>query len=268
MGEVELIRHKRSRYKCVGTLGPLSTNRTFLQGIISAAAADSGTAIQKTLFDSTQMSFWVVDENGTWVECSGLFYSLVEIIEVLAWIGAALREATDPSQVMQCLPCLMPNEDYIVRDLPSVHLRLGFSVQPLLDYDSLHEHLGTCWLPLLRNPVITTGFPIPHRIQGPGLEISLKAMALQVNAPSLTFFNEKAVFKGFNAAIVATRYHDHVFQRHLILRESRLPYSDPWILGQRLSLGSIVSKSLSEFTTHPWLGTQGFVQHWLAPREL
>ncbi|KAK0707948.1 hypothetical protein B0H67DRAFT_325177 [Lasiosphaeris hirsuta] len=115
---------------------------------------------------------------------------------------------------------------------------------PIRDYDNLSGLPGTCWLPLLMNLVIAIGFPISHRVEVLGLDILLKSMALLVNTPKLTFFNDRVMLKGFNAAIVATRYDDHVFQWHLIIRGNRLPYSDPWILEQGLSLESVVPKNL------------------------
>jgi len=107
----------------------------------------------------------------------------------------------------------------------------GTATDPSLRQPQVRD--SSCWKQLFRNPTVAEGFPVPRRpADMPGLEISLEAMCILVNATRLTVFNNRAVLKGFNAAIVLADSRGSILQWHFICNDdgSRLPYSDPRIL--------------------------------------
>jgi hypothetical protein len=130
----------------------------------------------------------------------------------------------------------LSGKDKIEQEPPCLTLEFREAEEELLveELDKLTINKGgCCWKGLFKNPVVAKGFPIPMRPDGlAGLEISLDAMALLVNAPRLTMLNHRAVLKGHNAATVLTDgSQGSVMRWHVVCNEdgSRLPFSDPLI---------------------------------------
>lgn len=167
--------------------------------------------------------------------CAGPGYSISEIIEVFAWLASTLREASGAEVVYS----VIRNGK---RSMPGIHsdLALMFAEEPFLGDPVVIEfgkppsmNGGNCWHALFNNPVVSKGFPVPLRPPGtPGLEISLEAMGILVRAPRLTIFNNRAVLKGFNAAIFATTCTDEAVFWHLHVNKdgSRIRYSDKMVM--------------------------------------
>ncbi|KAK0622345.1 hypothetical protein B0T14DRAFT_601131 [Immersiella caudata] len=180
------------------------TGETVMEALVEVAGLDTG---------------WVC------AECTGLFDSIVEVAEVLAWTGSALRESSTARKVMHSVAGLRVDEKTARQD-SSMQFLLTFTEEELPTADVP----GDCWLHgFLNNPVIAKGFPISKRPEdAPGLEIPLQAMALLVDALQLTVFNSRALLKGFNTAVVPTDYAGRFIKWHFILNDDgkRLPYSD------------------------------------------
>ncbi|KAK0637398.1 hypothetical protein B0T17DRAFT_108930 [Bombardia bombarda] len=207
---------------------------TMLEGMVEALEVagtymnSPASAIQKSLFDDTQISIQVVGED-VQVECIGLLDSILEVVEVFAWMGAALREAYSPESITYTIAHVWHEEQSNHQD-SKVQFRIDFSEENIPPNNNTNFPRGDCWRSLLKNPVIARGFPVPFRPENmPGLEVPLGAMALLVDAARLTIFNNRAVLKGFNAAIYPTVYtDDSIIQWHFVVNEdgTRLPYSD------------------------------------------
>ena len=178
-------------------------------------------------------------EPTTIVRCEGFLDSIVEIIEVLAWLNSALSESPG-GEIMysvtkvRCLSrsstedvearfVLDVTEETIVREsLPSKGSKIPESVP------------GSCWHNLFNNPTIAKGFPTPwRRNDTEGLELSLEAMGILVGAPRLAMFENRMVLKGFNAAIFPTAQVGETLLWHLIVNKdgTRISFSDPRIRG-------------------------------------
>ncbi|GAB1313732.1 hypothetical protein MFIFM68171_03942 [Madurella fahalii] len=209
--------------------------------------------IQKSLFDGTDIAIQILERGLIKVDCNGLFDSLTETIEILAWLGSALRESSHPESINNSLPRLeLTRRTYPEKQPPC--FKLYFVEEDVIEEFLTKEFFqhkvddkepprgwnknilpqGNCWQNLLRNPAVSKGFPVPIRPTGiEGLEISLDAMILLVNAPGLTIFNHRAVLKGYNAALILSDgSQDSVMRWHFICNEdeSRLVHSDPRIL--------------------------------------
>ncbi|KAK0652381.1 hypothetical protein B0T16DRAFT_454752 [Cercophora newfieldiana] len=203
---------------------------------------------QRTLFDGTKISFQVVGEGCVKASCFGLFDSLSEVIEVLAWLGSAPRESSDPAAISHSLArlhradesplrlkleFLERDEGLLVDKLDQMNISGRNTVQSHSQAPRLPTPVfpqGSCWKRIFKNPAVAWGFPVLARpAEFPGLEISLDAMALLVDAPRLTVFNQRAVLKGHNAAIVLTDgSRGSIMRWHFICNDngSRLPFSD------------------------------------------
>ena len=82
---------------------------------------------------------------------------VVDVVQQLAWMGAALRTSAD-GQVQHCEPKL-EQVSKAKRGEPAA-LNITFEMS------SLSEEDQSCWLPLFANPVIARGFPVPERKNG------------------------------------------------------------------------------------------------------
>lgn len=207
------------------------TGNAVLQGIIRATDEES-LPLTITLFDGMQLSL-ELEDGSLQAQCVGLFDSIVEVIEIIAWISCALRESTSPDKITYCTANLGVDQKCTERD-SSAEFLIDFTEEDLPAANSA-ELLGCgCWLDgLMKNPVIARGFPTAGRPDGTsGLELPLEAMALLVGATQLTVFNNRMLVKGFNAAVVPTAYSDSVIQWHFLLNNdgTRLPYGDPRIM--------------------------------------
>jgi hypothetical protein len=209
------------------------TGETVLEALTAATEleAEPDTPVTRTLFDGLQLLLQVED-GSVRVECTGLLESIVEVAEVLSWIGAALRESSVPGKIAHSIASVRVDEKAIHKD-SSVQLLLSFAEEDI-SVTSAARPGGGCWLHgFLNNPVITKGFPITLRPNAtPGLEIPMEVMALLVDAPQLTVFNNRVLLKGFNAAVFPTVYADNLIKWHFILNEDgeRLRYGDQRIL--------------------------------------
>jgi len=203
------------------------TGETVLEALTAATDVDPATPVTRTMFDGLQLSLQLED-GSVRVECSGLFDSIVEVAEVLSWIGAALRESSVPGKITHSIASLRFDEKATYKD-SSVQLLLSFTEEELPSTSAASLE-GSCWLHgFLNNPVIAKGFPVTHRPNAMmGLEMPLEVMALLVDAPQLTVFNNRALLKGFNAAVFPTAYAENLIKWHFILNEDgeRLRYGD------------------------------------------
>jgi len=171
-----------------------------------------------------------MDSKGIRVRCNGLYDSIVDVAESLAWIGSALQESSIPRRIMYRSAKLGLNGNPNSKKGTFAKFLLTFFEEDIPWADKPNASNGGCWLRgLLGNPVIANGFPVPLRSDDtPGLEIPLEAMALLVNAPQLTISNNRAVLKGFNSGAVPTSYTDALIRWHFILNDDgrRLSYGD------------------------------------------
>lgn len=208
-----------------------------------------------TLFDGTRVKIESHKQPQQTVRpfltCSGLGCSTGEIIVAFAWLASTLRQASGDetmysvARVAQVQPPSRRQVNYklILSEEPFISeddTELILLEEPFISKDDTGiDSIGGCWQTLFNNPVISKGFPVPVRPPGPvrpsgtpSLEISLEAMGILVGASRLTIFNNRAVMKGFNAAIFATACTDDTVFWHLHVNRdgSRIRYSDKMVM--------------------------------------
>ncbi|KAM7187068.1 hypothetical protein V8F20_011136 [Naviculisporaceae sp. PSN 640] len=201
------------------------TGGIVIEAIIEACDNASVT-IKKLIPDGTEI--WIKSSDRELnAHCTGLLSTIIEVLEVLAWAGAALRQSSISSGVQYSVPYLeyMAPASQFPR-IPSVRFRYDTESLSLAD----HRTDWCCWHSIFRNPVIVKGFPTLHRpADMHGLELSLEGLATLIGAPKLTLFQKSAIFKGFNSAITAVEVAEDHVKWHFYMNEdgTRLPCSDP-----------------------------------------
>ncbi|KAK0746112.1 hypothetical protein B0T18DRAFT_143946 [Schizothecium vesticola] len=200
----------------------------------SSASRYRPPSIERRLFDGSWFEIASRERSQEttrpFLKCVGPSYSNSEIIEVFTWLASTLREASGAEIRYSVVHAKIQTRSRKV----NVGLRLILSDETFIAKgDTGTEKIGNCWHDLFNNPVVSKGFPVPLRPPGtPGLEISLEAMGILVGAPRLTIFNNRAVLKGFNAAIFATACTDETVLWHLVVNKdgSRIRYSDKMVM--------------------------------------
>lgn len=136
------------------------------------------------------------------VQVYGVSVSIVEIGELFAWLGAALRTSPRHEGLMYCTPIIRT----IVQDttsLPNIELPPS-SIHVIYEIEYITEILpqtlpaanGQCWHDIFKNPVIVRGYPIPRRLEwNTGLEISLNIMAGLAQTQRVNRFKEKNIYQ-------------------------------------------------------------------------
>jgi len=145
------------------------------------------------------------------VEVFGTEYSVAEIGEQFAWLGAALRSSPYDLGIACCIPYISNiRTDFTSRPLFGSHSRHAILCNIDFTKAEIDQHLessnGQCWHSMFRNPVIVAGYPIPRRSEpNTGLEIPLDIMAALVRTRRANVFSGKLFIKGFSAMLIPTR---------------------------------------------------------------
>ncbi|RBR21139.1 hypothetical protein FVER53590_10655 [Fusarium verticillioides] len=171
---------------------------------------EAGRTHESRLPDGTRLAAWI-NESRLLVRTDGPAASISETGEVLAWLGAALRNSPLRKGLIYCTPCIKSmNRNSGL--LQAVVCKIGFELKQVpRPSDNANGH---CWHGIFRNPVVVAGFPILPKLEGnTGLEIPLNIMAGLGRADSVDQFNDK--FR-------------EVIYWHLIYKEdgSRISYLD------------------------------------------
>ncbi|KAI5923380.1 hypothetical protein F4810DRAFT_668607 [Camillea tinctor] len=184
-----------------------------------------------TLPDKTQLRADFIDSRLN-VVVSGNVYSVVEVGEQLAWLGAALRSSSLDHGVVYCKATINESARDSLIGTQEVY-KIGFNfVATSQDYamNQSSTNPGTCWHSLFRNPVVVTGYPIPRRSKpNSGLLIPLDMMATLTNAHRLVEYCGRTFVKGFSAFLAATEIVGDTVFWHLFFNTNGeyISYEDP-----------------------------------------
>jgi hypothetical protein len=182
--------------------------------------------------DNTKLTAWIHGSKFM-VEVCGTGYSVAEIGEQFAWLGAALHLSPYELGVACCTPSIgeihVDTAPTASGTLSSHHIRckVDFTFQEC--EERLEPSNGQCWHKMFRNPVVVQGYPIPYRSEpSPGLEIPLDIMAGLVRTQHINTFNGKLFIKGFSAMLVLTSGSGAILIWHLLYNKTgnRISYLD------------------------------------------
>ncbi|KAL3477017.1 hypothetical protein BJX99DRAFT_257922 [Aspergillus californicus] len=134
--------------------------------------------------------------------------SIVEVAEILAWMGSALRSSpylqgfTYSRSVILCQRDATAHNDLY-------EASIDFTTEQ--EAEGQATSYGQCWRNLFRNPLIVQGYRIPRRPNGEkGLEIPLKIMADLSKTSHVHSFAGGVFMKGFSTVLVPTARSDLV----------------------------------------------------------
>ncbi|KAI9854954.1 MAG: hypothetical protein M1813_000619 [Trichoglossum hirsutum] len=159
------------------------------------------------------------------VTASGNAYSVAEVGEQLAWLGAALRSSPLDQGITYCEPL-------ISRFTDDGLCELGFQLEAMSANDQPGLRSGNCWQNLFRNPVVVRGYLIPRRlVPSSGLEVPLNIMAALANARRTVDFCGRTFIKGFSTMLAVTQIVGNTVLWHMFYNQdgSYISYEDPQV---------------------------------------
>ncbi|PLN78353.1 hypothetical protein BDW42DRAFT_187471 [Aspergillus taichungensis] len=192
------------------------------------------------LSDGTRLTIWIEAAEPTGkstllVEVIGTPYSVAEIGEQIAWLGASLRSSPYPEGLAYSQPMIdnirvidnkgkAPAKAYLAELQGDINFH-AYSKQ------SPSKANGLCWHGLFRNPIVVEGFPIlrrPDKRTASGLEIPLYIMASLAQARYVNIFMGGIYIKGFSTILVPTEQCDDMTMWHLVHNKNgdRISYLD------------------------------------------
>ena len=172
--------------------------------IAQLASPETPPQFQITLRDETILSR-VESEGGDAVMLSvfGNPYSIAEIGQQLAWLAGALRTSPFDHGVAFSTPSLS-----VLGSIgTSEDVWFSITYDPVVANPLVGD--GCCWHSMFRNPVVISGFPIPHRPESlgesSGLELSFDIMAAVMKSTRLVDFCGTTFLKGFSSMLAAVK---------------------------------------------------------------
>jgi hypothetical protein len=151
---------------------------------------------------------------------------IVEIGEILAWIGSALRSSPHEDRPAFCKPFIVHHETFNTRSTADYECAIKFITN---DQTQQEPGNGNCWQTLFKNPVVAEGYPIARRsVPTAGLEIPLSLMALLTGTSHIHPYAGRLYLKGFSAMLMSVEANSGFLLWHLISSNdgSRVSYNE------------------------------------------
>ncbi|KAL8347836.1 hypothetical protein RB601_002860 [Gaeumannomyces tritici] len=205
-------------WPCVG-LDVLAKIQDLVRGHAAVQGVLRDTTRLEAKFEHNPVTRLVLDVQGT-------PETIVQVAQVLAWLGAALRCSRYKDQPQAtCSVALLTASRSSWAKMPRISCKISFGYMEL---PTPRFSLGQCWHGLFRKPFVVKGFPIPCRPEpGLGLEIPLDMMAALVGSSKLDLFGAKVFIKGFSAMLVPTLRRGDIVVWHLVAQgDARVSYLD------------------------------------------
>ncbi|EAW09016.1 Pfs domain protein [Aspergillus clavatus NRRL 1] len=215
-----------------------STGQQMIDLVKALVQSGLGVPRSDVLLDGTEMIGELQLSSGgssklLYVEVLGTAHSIVDTIQLLAWLGAALRVSPIETGVAYCRPIVQGN--WILEDgsqtgwAAELLCKIEYTIRAEYGYPALAN--GQCWHHLFRNPVIVEGYPIlrrPDFAADAGLEIPLNMMAGLAQAYRISTFNGRTLLKGWSTMLVPTKQDNDMVLWHLIYHPNgdRISYQD------------------------------------------
>jgi len=178
--------------------------------------------------------------------------AIVELCELFAWLGAALRTSPISSGICVVTPSI---KDAHFSDITSsITARIAFTTNSQ-DRDS-PDVKCTCWHAMFRNPVVVDGFPILARHENEhGLEMPIDMLCTLAETHFATRYDATLVLKGVCTMLVPTQQTDRSITWHFMFNEDgeRIPYyafrqrCPTWIGVDKVSIERLEHQRLRNF---------------------
>ena len=139
---------------------------------------------------------------------------VVEKIEQFAWFASAFRSSGENSTALSQVGFRVVPESS-----ESQALMTELILLPLRSYEGIKPIYGSCWLSLIPDSVLASGFPIKEREQAVGLEIPypLFLNACRVQSP-VEFWDSIRIRRDSLTVYPIAKHHDW-FQWHAVVDE-------------------------------------------------
>jgi hypothetical protein len=140
----------------------------------------------------------------------------LEMTQQIAWMGSAFSSSPFGEDLAYARP-------FVQRTSSDQAFNITFQ------HTQIHATEAACWLPLFSGAVIAFGFPIPHRADEMGLEISLELLAGIAGVCHVVDYEGGVVMKSFSHMFVPVQRNDDRVQWHAISSkdsETRLTYHE------------------------------------------
>ena len=155
------------------------------------------------------------------VEALGTPFALLEILEIMSWIGTACRASQHSDAHSTCQPVVVPTAHN------ELEFKIRFMEHTFAEMDNQAQ--STCWHALFRNITIASGYPIPQRLSKErGLEVSQDLMTLFAQSYRAARYEGCLMLKSFNSILVPSRRSEFSIQWHLLVHKdcSRISYNE------------------------------------------
>lgn len=147
------------------------------------------------------------------IHVTGSQIELLEVGEVLTWLGATCR-VSDSDSITYCSPQ--------VTGVALAHCTISYDFEGVENDEFGSSSNNTCWLKIFNNPTIVRGYPIRSREQKePGLEIPLNMAAVLGYAQFATSFNDQFLLKGPCSAFIPTMQKGASIIWHYIVNDNQ-----------------------------------------------
>ena len=170
--------------------------------------------------------------------------NLVQLGEILAWLGAACWASSCTNDIEYCAPSISIS-GFGSGSVNACKIRFIYEKTDVEDLSLPRDDL--CWQKLFLNPAITKGYPVNYRKHNEkGIEIPIQMAAAVSHAQWVTTFGGLLVLKGVCSALIpVARFGSSIIWHYYINEDGkRISYDD--ILKQKgaqgvLNLSSILS---------------------------
>jgi hypothetical protein len=134
------------------------------------------------------------------VEIEGPLFTMVEIGEMLAWLGCVLRTPYPPNRHELVKPSLTQ-----VYDHGQSQICAAFEINFRIGECPHDSDAGGCWLQLFRECSVAEGFPVSNREDEAGIRIAFAMMSELGGFDRVTDYAGQLVLKGYGTLFIPVR---------------------------------------------------------------
>lgn len=132
---------------------------------------------------------------------SGNPYSIAEVGQQLAWLAGTFTTSASSESVTFYTPSVISINRVSGGAIDDAWFLINWTESTMPTSGN-----GVCWLSMVRNPVVVTGYPIPRRhIEAQGLEMTPSIMTALIKSRRVVDFRGATFLKGFSSMLAVTK---------------------------------------------------------------